>query len=367
MRTLKFSLLAFFLFIFLLMPNKTIAQTPPKEEKFEALVTKILEKKLIKINGREQLYEKIEVRITDGSLKDKHITLENGKIPLVNVQEYKVGDRLIVTKSKDGAGHDTYLINDYVRRNSLFLLFLIFAALVVIIGRKKGLFSILGMGFSFFIIFIFLLPQISQGRNPILITILASSVIIPLTFYLSHGFNLKTTAAVLGTLIALVITGILASLFVGLTKLSGFSSEEAGFLTMIKQDVFDMKALLLSGIIIGVLGILDDITISQAAIVYQLKNASSNLSIQELYSRAMDVGKDHIASVVNTLVLVYTGAAMPLLLLFIGSANSFGQAINFEIVAEEVVRTLVASIGLILAVPITTFIAVLLVYKKIKL
>ncbi|MBI2031053.1 MAG: YibE/F family protein [Candidatus Levybacteria bacterium] len=354
-------------FLFFLLPQITLAQAPPKDERFEAVVVKVQEEKQIEINGKKQLYQKLELRITSEDSKGKIVIIENGKIPQVKVQEFKAGDKLVITKSKDEEGKDVYLIADFIRRDSLYILFAIFVGLVIFIGRKRGILSILGMIISFFIIFTFILPQIMQGRDPILITVTASFIIIPLTFYLSHGLNMKTTSAVLGTLIALIITGILANVFVDATRLTGFASEEAGFLEMMRQGAFNMKALLLSGIIIGVLGILDDITVSQAAIVYQLKETSPKLPIQELYSRAMDVGKDHIASMVNTLVLVYTGAAMPLLLLFINNKSPFGQVINFEIIAEEIVRTLVASTGLILAVPITTFITALIVYNKIKL
>src|SRR3989344_4577192 len=356
-------ILAVFLIIALFSPQFVLAQSPPKEEKFEAVVTAVKEERQIEINGKKQLYQKLELKATSGRQKDKNIIVENGSIPLVKVQKYKTGDKLIITLSKTADGKDIYYITDYIRRDSLYWIFAIFIGLAVFIGRKRGLLSLVGMVISFFIIFTFVLPQISAGNDPIIIAIIASFFIIPLTFYLSHGLNIKTTAAVMGTLIALVITGILANIFVDSARLTGFASEEAGFLEMMKQGVFNMKALLLAGIIIGVLGILDDITVSQAAIVYQLKKTSPKLSIDVLYSKAMDVGKDHIASMVNTLILVYTGAAMPLLLLFANSSGSFGQVINFEIIAEEIVRTLVASIGLILAVPITTFITALLVYK----
>jgi uncharacterized membrane protein len=156
----------------------------------------------------------------------------------------------------------------------------------------------------------------------------------------------------------------LATLFVNLSQLTGFTSEEAGFLQAYKPGLINMKGLLLSGIIIGVLGVLDDITISQSAIVEQLKKANQKLKPIELYQKAMSVGRDHIASMINTLILVYTGAALPLLLLFIDNPHPFSQVINYEIIADEVVRTLVGSIGLILAVPITTLLAVWFVSKN---
>lgn len=160
----------------------------------------------------------------------------------------------------------------------------------------------------------------------------------------------------IGTILGLIITGFLASLFTNTTHLTGFNSEEAGFLRALHGDL-NIKGIFLAGIIIGVIGILDDIAVSQSAIVFQLKHANNKLNIQELFTRGMNVGKDHIASIVNTLVLVYTGASLPLLLLFINSPQSLNQIISMEMVSSEIVRTLVGSIGLILTVPITTLIA----------
>jgi uncharacterized membrane protein len=236
--------------------------------------------------------------------------------------------------------------------------------MAVFIGKWQGATSLVGMGLSFLVIFKFILPKISAGSDPVQIAILGSLVIIPATFILSHGLNKKTGIAIAGTLIALIITGVLAKAFVEAAKLTGFASEEAGFLQAYKPDLINIKGLLLAGIIIGVLGVLDDITVSQSAIVEQLKEANPRLKAGELYKKAMTVGKDHIASMVNTLVLVYTGAALPLLLLFVDNPHPFSEIVNYEIIADEVVRTLVGSIGLMLAVPITTFIAVVAADKR---
>lgn len=354
------SLTIIFTFLFgLFIPQIVHAQTTnaPDVINLEAVVTTVKEQKQIEVNGKKQLYQKLELTITSDKEKDKKIIIENGKTATAALQKYDVGDKVAISASKDFKGKELYTINDYVRRAPLAWLFLLFIVLTLVIGRKRGLASLAGMAISFLMILFFILPQILAGFDPIIIVITASLVIIPTTFYLSHGVNRKTTAAVIGTIIALIITGILASFFVEATKLTGFASEEAGFLEALKQGTINIKALILAGIIIGALGILDDITISQAAIVYQLQHTSPRLTFQELYSKAMDIGQDHIASMVNTLVLVYTGAALPLLLLFINNPHPFAEVINYEIIAEEIVRTLVASIGLILAVPITTLLA----------
>ena len=328
----------------------------PKEVRMEAVITKVIAEKNAKANGKTQINQKIELSVIKGELKNKKVVIETGEIAISSSVEYRVGDKVFLVKTTN-QGKDFFYIADFIRRESLYLLFAIFTGLTILIGRKRGLASLIGMIISFFIIFNLVLNQILIGQNPIVITILASLFIIPITFYLSHGINKKTTAAVIGTVLALILTSILAGVFVELTRLTGFASEEAVFIQSQRPDIINVKGLLYAGIIIGLLGILDDVTIGQAAIVYQLKKTSSKLTPRKLFSKAMDVGRDHIASMVNTLVLVYTGAAMPLLLLFINNPRPFTDIINNEIVAEEIVRTLVASIGLILAVPITTFIA----------
>ena len=307
--------------------------------------------------AKEQLYQQLEIQITKGSQKDKVINLESGDIFQGSNTLYKVGDEIVISYAIDSAGSETYFISDYVRRTPLLVLFLLFVLITVIIGKWKGLSSILGMGVSFIVILKFILPSIYQGSDPVTVAILGSLAIIPVTFFLSHGVNRKTFVAILGTLISLVVTGVLATIFVEATKLTGFASEEAGFLNVFKEGTINIKGLLLAGMIIGVLGVLDDITISQSAIVQELKLANPQLKSKDLYSKAMSVGKDHIASMVNTLVLVYTGAALPLLLLFVDNPRPFTELINYEIIADEIVRTLVGSIGLVMAVPITTLIA----------
>lgn len=354
-----------------LEPNEAEAHQPLPpveyhEETLEGKVTSILEEKKIAPIGidKPQLYQKLLILITKGSLKDKTITVENGALPMSNLQQYKVGDELAITYSKDFEGNDVFYITDYIRRGALMWLFAIFVIMAVVIGRWQGITSLLGMGISFAVIFKFILPQILGGSEPVATAIIGSMIIIPATFLLSHGANKKTMIAIAGTVISLLVAGILAGIMVNAARLTGFASEEAGFLQVYQPGLIKMKGLLLAGIIIGVLGVLDDITISQSAIVRQLKEVNPNLKTGELYRKAMSVGKDHIASMVNTLVLVYTGAALPLLLLFINNPHPFSEIVNYEIIADEIVRTLVGSIGLILAVPITTIIAVLAFSQK---
>ncbi len=348
------------LLLFLFLPFFSVfAQevSPAQEEVLEGKVLGSIKEDVVIEGGKQFLYQELKIKITKGSLEGREIVVEVGNIPLVGQPKYQLGDEVLLNYVQDFEGDEVFYITDFVRRRPLAWLFLLFVVLAVLIGRWRGISSLLGLGVSFLIIFIFILPQIHAGKDPIMIAVFGSLLIIPFSFYFSHGLNKKTTLAILGTLIALMITGLLAKFFVEATRLTGFASEEAGFLQVARPGVINIRGLILAGIIIGVLGVLDDITVSQAAIVQQLREANPRLKVKEIFLRAMKVGQDHIASMINTLVLVYAGAALPLLLLFIDNPHPFSEVINYEIIAEEIVRTLVGSIGLITAVPLTTFLA----------
>ncbi len=345
------------LFLVLFLTKPVLAQTN-NETSFEAKIDKILEEKQIDIEGQKQLYQKIELKVLTGAEKDTVITVENGKEALANVTKYEVGQRVIVTKDDSPDGSEFYSITDFVRRDSLLVLTIIFVVLTVIIGKWKGLMSILSMVFTFVVVFVYVLPNLSNGTNPVLVATIASIIIIPISFYMAHGISQKTTVAIVSSIVALAVTAVLSLMFISLGRLTGLSSEEAGILLIQRSGNFDMKGLLLCGIIIGALGVLDDITISQAAIVNELIKSSEKPKGALIYKQAMNVGRDHISSMVNTLVLAYAGVSLPLLLIFIDNPHSFGEIVNYEFMAEEIIRTLVGSIGLILAVPITTLIAV---------
>lgn len=332
MKLLSKKLFLSFLLIVLLFPKNVFAQ----ENTYEGRITRILEE-----NGS---YQKLEI-----TSKNKKYEIENGLYESTQNIRYKLNDNVVVT---DG------MIVDFVRRPVLAYLFAIFVVLTVLIAGKWGLASILGMGYSFYVIFKFILPMIIKGYDAVTVAIIGAVFIIPVTFCLSHGINKKTVTAIVGTIISMIVVGILSFLFVNMAKLTGFAVEEAGFLQYQLGDLINMKGILLAGIIISTLGVMDDITISQSSVVEELQDANPKLAKKELFVRSMRVGKDHISSMVNTLVLVYAGASLPLLLLFVNNPHPFNEIINYEIIADEIVRTLVGSIGLILAVPITTYIAV---------
>lgn len=364
----KFAIVAIFGGLLCFPFHQVLAQSKPvPPDTVEAVVTKIDEETEGIPAGATglQLYQKLDLVLTSGSQKGKTITLENGNLPMADVQKYVVGDKLVLNHGKDLSGKDEYTIEDYVRRGALLWAFIVFVLVAIAIGARRGFTSLIGMGISFSIIFLYTLPTIAHRGDPMTAAIISSFIIVPVTFYLSHGFNKKTTVAIVGTFISLVITGMLANYFVVLAHLTGYGSEEAGYLQVYYPGMVNIQGLFLAGIVIGGVGVLNDITVSQAAIVAELQKASDKIGFISLYRKAMNVGHDHIASMINTLILVYAGAALPLLVLLIDNPQPFSQIINNEFMAEEVVRTLVVSIGLILAVPITTFLAAMIYqYKK---
>lgn len=270
--------------------------------------------------------------------------------------EVGVGDEIIVTRGEGPQGEVAYQFADRQRRGVLIALAILFAVAVVVLGRVRGLAALGGLIVSVVVLLQFALPAIIDGRPPVFVAIVASALIAFFALYLAHGFKPMTTVALLGTLASLALTALLAALFVWLGNFSGFASEEAFFLEAAGGQI-DLEGILLAGIVIGALGALDDMTVTQASAVWELRAANPAMPFAELYGAGLRIGRDHVASTVNTLLLAYAGAAMPLLLLFVLSNQSLGAVANSEIVAEEIVRTLVGSIGLVSAVPFTTWLA----------
>ncbi|MBI2453127.1 YibE/F family protein [Candidatus Peregrinibacteria bacterium] len=299
--------------------------------------------------------QKLDIEIIKGSLKGRKITVDEDQSLYLNRRNFQKGDKVLIQYTQE---NNEFVITDFVRSGVLLWLFLLFTFFVVLIAKWQGVGAILGMLITFLVLFKISLPWILAGGDPITVAIVSSLLIIPSTFYSSHGVSRKTTVSVISTIITLIIAGVLALIFSDLANLTGLASEAASFIKLSTAEKINFRGLLLAGMLIGVLGVLDDITISQAAIVEELRLSKSNISKSELYQRAMNVGRAHIASIVNTIILIYTGSALPLLLLLFDYSEPFSQVINFEPFAEEIIRTLIGSLGLILAVPITTFIAI---------
>lgn len=353
--------------LFLLFPQVQAQENvPPPEARYEAVVTKILEEGKIKMQEKYMPFQKIKAKITQGPLKNKEIEAEMGGLMVSSeLQKVKVGDKILVGHIKKIDGSEMFYVADFVRTDSLIFLAAAFLFAVVAVGGIRGFSSFIGLIISFAVLLKYIIPNIVKGADPVFVSVSGALVILIATLYLAHGISRKTTAAVLGTFLSLIVTALLASLFVGLSKLSGFSSEEAVFLSTFPGMQMNLKGILLGGMIIGALGVLDDITITQSAAIFELKSANKNFSFKDLYMRGLRIGREHIASLVNTLVLAYAGASLPLMLLFsINGGEPLNVLLNREVIATEIVRTLVGSLGLVSAVPITTAIAALLITFK---
>ncbi len=282
-------------------------------------------------------------------------TQNQGNVPLLNdFAPLEKGDKIYIRETVDVDGV-YYSVYDIDRRQILWIIMGIFSVVVVAFGGRSGVRSLVSLMVSIAVILYVLMPAIASGKSPLVWGMGIAVGLLALVMGITHGLRPKTYAAFLGTSIAVGITAIFAWIATEAASFSGIGSEEAFFLSVASASI-DMRSLLLTGIIIGMLGVLDDVAITQAAVVMELKKAGVR-GVRNLYAGAMAVGREHVGALINTLVLAYAGASLPLFLLLATYNEPFGALVSIEIVAVEIVRALVGSIGLILAVPITTILA----------
>lgn len=370
---IKKIILAIF-FLFLLSPllacaqDETGAQTI-SEKVFKARIIKIIEEKTItRDDGSQALQQNLLLRGLEKEWKDKEIEhLGISDLDVASANTYQVGDKVMVSAVENLDGSTDYYIVDLVRSGYLFWLALIFAIVIIVIGRKKGIKSLISLVVSFFIIIQFIIPKIMSGSSPLLVGVLGALIILAIIIYLTEGWNRKSHIAVASVFFSLLATFALSWIFTSLTRLTGLAQEEATFLLGANNGVMDFKGLLLAGILIGAVGVLDDVIVGQVESVRQIRKANPDLSNGQIFKSAYEVGNTHLGAIVNTLFLTYAGASLPLLLLFYmnpAGAVSFTQVINNEMVATEIVRTLVGSIGVALSMPISTFLATIWMKNK---
>jgi len=266
------------------------------------------------------------------------------------------GDGVLVDLVETSDGTRQAVFYDFQRGTPMLLLLILFVAAIVVLGRWRGVGAIAGLAMSFVVIVMFALPALLGGANSIAVALVTAGAIAFVALFLAHGRGLATAAALLSTFASLAITGLLAWVFLSASKFTGFGDENVGFLDALGSQI-DPRGLLLAGVVIGSLGVLDDVTVTQVSAVWELKRASPDAGFGELYARALRIGRDHISSTVNTLFLAYAGASLPLLLLFSEAEQNLGSVATREVVAVEIVRALVGSIGLVASVPISTALA----------
>ncbi|MCT4607042.1 MAG: YibE/F family protein [Marinisporobacter sp.] len=330
----------------------------------------ILEASEVKViqeyEGFTEKNQAVKLKVTSGKYKGKVFEI-NHNIPdnYVYAIEVKKGDQVVINIDEYIDGKLDVAVTDYKRQHYVLYLYIVFIILIMIIGKTKGVKAVITLSLTMFAILKILLPAMLNGMNPIPITIAISIAITIITMFVIGGFNYKSIAGIIGTSGGVVIAGLIAYFIGSKVKLTGLSSEEAVMLMNIPQKVnFDFKSLLFSGIIMGALGAVMDIGMSISSAMEEIHNANPALTKKELFSAGMNVGKDVMGTMTNTLILAYTGSSIPLLLLFMAHETSIIKILNLDIIATEVIRSLAGSIGLVLTIPLTAFVASIMMKKN---
>jgi uncharacterized membrane protein len=356
----------FWLILSILWPGTILAQNnenAAEDTMFQAQVIEIIDEKTVKDEfGPEIIQQDLRLKILSESDSGQEIIYHGiDDFQVISQNYYQIGDKVLISKSISIDGEVFYDVIDYVRTSVLWWLLGLFAILTILIARFKGVKALISLFFSIFIIIKWIIPQILAGTNPLLVIIIGAILILLFIIYFTEGWNKKSHLAIISISITLLLTGVIAILFNNLAKLTGLANEEAMILVGLTETAINFQGLLLAGIILGTLGVLDDVVISQISAVDEIKKVNSTLSAKQLYKSSINIGKSHLSSMINTLFLAYAGVSLPLLILFSiksGPWLSWAHIVNHEIIATEIIRTLIGSIGLLLAVPIATFLAV---------
>ena len=327
---------------------------------YKGKVINIVREEIQNLFGADYTIQTLQAEILNGPEDGEIVEMKNDFQPL------EKGDIFYFNYSVQINGAESYVVTAVSRQGALLLLVGIFVAAVILFGRWQGVRSLIALAASFLGIIFVLIPGILNGWSPLIASSLVASVILFAAIFFTHGFNRESLVAYTGTISAVILTGIFALFAVSITKLSGFAAEEAIYLNFNTGGALNFTSLLLGAFIIGFLGVLDDIAVTQAAIVTELFDSNPEMKRSEVYRRAMRIGQEHVGALVNTLVLAYTGASLPLLLYVSYSTAGILTTINLEVFATEIVRIIVGSIGLILTVPLVTFLAVMYLKNQPK-
>lgn len=327
-----------------------VAFVPPawagEETTFRATVTHVLSEEMRALPGTDAVVTVQELRATTD--EGKELFFENDRVVL------QVGDAFFGTALTNASGETVYMVRDPDRRGYLVLAIALFVLATVGVAGAIGARSLLSLAFSIAVIIFVLLPLLTSGTSPLVVSLIVSAIILAFAMGVTHGVTLSTFAAFVASMVTVTLAVLLSQFFVSASRIAGFATDESAILNLTTGGALNMEGLLLGAMIIGVLGIVDDLTVTQVSTVRALYAANSTLSLRELYQRAMQVGREHLGAVVNTLVLAYAGASLPLLLLFSLSPASPLTLINSDVMATEVIRAAVGGIALALAIPIAT-------------
>jgi uncharacterized membrane protein len=304
----------------------------------------------------------VELVMTDGPASGKPLRLT---VPIEpSTPRFATGDAVVLAYNGGNAGDPaSFQLVDFQRGTPLLVLAALFAVAVLVLGRWQGIAALVALGLSFVVIALFILPAILAGENPLVVAIAGAGAIMFIALYLTHGLSARTSAAVLGTLVSLALIGVLSAIFSAAASLTGLDDSTSTLIGSLGHGI-DARGLLLAGVVIGALGVLDDVTVTQTSAVWELRRANPDLTWRELYSSGLRIGRDHVGSAVNTLVMAYAGAALPVLLYSSISGVGLGALLGSEDIAQEIIRTLAGSVGIVAAVPVTTVLAALIASRE---
>lgn len=355
LQNLSFKFLVLTAVAFLIGPSVGLAQTVHQDtqEIVPAEVLEVISESQQEVigTGTTKTVQELKIKLNGGERVDQVVTIEN------EVIELSVGDNIYVNHTVTIDGDEYFTFQDFERRPVLLFVFILFIAMLLFFSRWQGVRALLSLAGSIAAILFLLVPALLAGYNPALATVVIASIVMAFVLFGTHGICPRSVIAFGGTVTAVAFTGVIAFISVDLMRLTGFGNDASVYLNFATKGELDLAGLLLGSIIIGLLGVLDDVSITQASVVQELKSANPSLNFIGLYSRAIKVGRDHIGSLVNTLALAYTGVALPLILLYAKTENNWLMVMNQEVIAAELLRIIVGSIGLILAVPATTLVA----------
>lgn len=307
----------------------------------------------------EETYTCYEYTVEVVDLEEEKTTM-----PLLSESKepkFKEGDRVYVTHMSDEFGNDAWSISGYDRNSPILLLVIIFSVIAILIGKRQGIGSLISLIFTVIILYTWAIPKILSGSDVVFIGVLTVVVTLVVIMYASHGFNRKSSIAIISTMMGIALVGILAKIFSNLIKVDGSGSEEAAFLLSQTGGSINLSEVFFVSILIGAMGILDDVVMSQVSSIQEIYRANSRLSTLELYRQGMNIGRDHISSMVNTLFIAYAGSSLAVVMLLTYNSGGIGNILNTDFIAEEIVRAVTSSIGILLVVPISTLIAAKLI------
>lgn len=340
----------------------------PNQDFSRGIVLQIVKQGYKNFGTVKNLYQDVKIKIDSGTNKGQIVAVENGgQTSILPSQEVATGDVVILISTQLGNAKPQYLIYDKYRLPTIFYITLAFFLLIFAIAGWKGFGSLIGLLTSLAIIFLYIIPQILLGNDPLTVSIIGSLLILLFTTYLAHGVSKQTTVALISTFIALILCAWFSSFFVHLANLTGMNDATSS-LQFGPISHINLQGLLLGGIIIGTLGALNDITTTQSATIFELAKHTAKISFGKLFWAGFRVGREHIVSLVNTLVLAYAGSSLALFLFIVLNPQKIPLwvIINNEDISDEIIRTLAGSMGLVLVVPIVTLLAVMMCDNKVK-